>query len=216
MQYTFQRHLSDIMRHFDKTRFAQCSRITIWVPTKEGIHCSVPNIEASPYYNGKPRKQSIFDGLNHKIMKIKHSKSYERFDVNGDRIDRNQEISIQLPDQNGQIGKNHLKVEIPQQTEPDKELDITTENNDCEEILNKIFKEFKVTPKILRSYDNNFLRFSFYLENYRIESLVWRLHEKGIGSTENTSVSVIPASMHLEVAQDKKVNRYCYYNSRNI
>ena len=52
----------------------------------------------------------------------------------------------------------------------------------------------------LKTKDNNHILVTFCLENAKVEDVLLRLQETGIGnSPSDTSISVIPSSVHFEV-----------------
>ena len=124
----------------------------------------------------------------------------EIFDLQGVTSD-GPEDAIHNPNQ--PIETIHLTVK-----NVNRKLSTSSEKGDFEQILYKILDEFNITAKVLQSYDNNFLQFSIHLENHRIEKLMIALYKNGIGSTANTSVSVIPTSIHMEVTSDDENIRY--------
>lgn len=92
--------------------------------------------------------------------------------------------------------------EILPQEETKERKKTSNQDDDFELVLFDLLDAFKVKPRTLRSHDDNYMQFSFCLENYKIEQLILLLQKNGIGSTPNTSVSVIPVSIHLEVPSD--------------
>ena len=77
--------------------------------------------------------------------------------------------------------------------------------NDFEVVLYNLLGTFQVNPRTTKTNDGHYTQFSIFLENYKVERLILLLQANGIGSTENTSVSVIPASVHLEVPTEEKI-----------
>ena len=181
--------------------FVECSRIIIWVPTKDGKFCNVPNLNEIP---GCRKGRSAVKSL----VRRWHNMRYDFDDDDEYEIDSDQEDTSNGPedaihDPSLQIETRHLTIK-----NENKKLSTSSQREDFEQILYQIFDKFQITAKILRSYDRNFLQFSVHLENHKIEKLMFELYKKGIGSTANTSVSVMPTSIHMEVASDNENIRY--------
>ena len=76
-------------------------------------------------------------------------------------------------------------------------------------VLNRFqrLKKIEITPKIFVSNDAKFTCFSFSVENHNLEDMVLFLEATGIGTASNTSISVIPASLHLEQAIEENCRK---------
>ena len=61
-----------------------------------------------------------------------------------------------------------------------------------------------------KSKDNNFALVTFCVENDMLEETIIRLGERGIGNTHDTSISILPTSVH--VAKPETQIGYVYYN----
>ena len=173
--------------------YAECSRIDIWVPTKE-----------NKYYNAS--KNTISPDVGNGNCKKKKNKLTIPDD--GSRKYSNNELKVDdAPTHDRKMSDQSAIIDIAK-SEVERLREIEAENKGFEEILLELANELHEIPRILRSYDGNFLQFGFYVENYMVEDLLLKLQEKGIGSREYTSVSVIPASTHLEVAPENDNKRY--------
>ena len=68
-----------------------------------------------------------------------------------------------------------------------------------EEKLKKVLSEMNIHSTTSATEDGLYALVLFCLEKNRVEQALLSLQENGIGNTVNTSISVMPASMHFEI-----------------
>ena len=105
-----------------------------------------------------------------------------------------------------QIQRQDTSVLIKGSAESEEE-DILAEVSSYEEKLEKVLVSLNVQATSLKTKDTDHTLVMFCLENNRVEDVILRLQENGIGnSRSDTSISVIPASVHFEVPLEKHPN----------
>ena len=187
--------------------FVECSQIIIWVPTNERKRCMVKATDTNLYFEngckGQTKERSSVNVL------------IQRFDGRGCKNNGfiSDDTSSGRGASNDSNGVND-KIEAIQQQETDESKRTSIEKDNIVASVFDILDIFKVKPRTLQSPDGNYTQFSFCLENYRVEALILHLQEKGIGNTENTTVSMIPASLHLEIPPEEGFfTRYCIWKT---
>ena len=108
---------------------------------------------------------------------------------------RNSTKRFQIERQNTTVLSNEEKKE---EEEPEEQVFEDVES--YEEKIEKIVLELNVQATSLKTKDSGHTLVTFCLENSSIENTLIRLQEHGIGSSpSDTSISVIPASVHFQV-----------------
>ena len=80
--------------------------------------------------------------------------------------------------------------------------DIT--KNTYERALTDILNSLNVSQAISqKSKDGNFVLVTFCVSNELLEDTIIRLGERGIGNTVNTSISILPTSVHVMKTEKK-------------
>ena len=183
--------------------FVECSWIVVWVPTIREKH------------RNKTDNAINSGGINHFINSTNGftendlSKSFDNkaFDNHGFIFD----------DISNTHGKNNtpmkleaepgLAIKNEQEYKTEKSSTCSFEEDDLEKLVIDVLSSFRVCPKTFRSNDDKFIAHTFCLENHRVEDLIINLQKHGIGNTSKTSISVIPASVHLEVPSDEAIGK---------
>ena len=181
--------------------FVECSQIIIWVPTNARKRCRIETSGVSSYSKneckGPTKKRSSVNVL------VQH---FDGREYKNDAFVSDDTSNGRGPSENS----NGVTIEITQQQEDNENRRALIENDDIVASVIDILDVFRVKPRTLQSPDGKYTQFSFCLENYRVEALILLLQENGIGSTENTTVSMIPASLHLEIPPEEGFfTRYC-------
>ena len=174
----------------------ECSWIMIWVPVK-GYVRSINENRTEPCPN---------DGGGHSISAQRSSvgKLIEQFNCNGYTnngfvVDDASGISCKKTCSNSSGFESDLTISTSPKESMENIEDASNSIDDLEMTVHNLLVSIQVSPKTWLSNCQSYRHFSFCLENHRIEDLIFLLQEHGIGNTCNTSVSVIPASLHLEV-----------------
>ena len=95
----------------------------------------------------------------------------------------------------GSIGSEDAGDKVPL-------TDIT--RNTYERALTDILSSINVSQAISqKSKDGNFVLVTFCVGNEHLEDTIIRLGERGIGNTVNTSISIIPTSVHVMKTENK-------------
>ena len=97
-----------------------------------------------------------------------------------------------------------------EEEEEEPEEKVFDESESYEERLESILLSLNVQATGLQTKDNGHTLVTLCLENNRVEDFLLQLQEKGIGnSPSETSISVLPASVHFEVPlKDDPNSRY--------
>ena len=101
-----------------------------------------------------------------------------------------------------QIQRQHTSVltDEDHKEEEETEHNVLQDIESYEEKVEKILLDLNVPATSLRTKDNGHILVTFCLENSSVENALLRLQESGIGnSPSDTSISVIPASVHFEI-----------------
>jgi len=100
-----------------------------------------------------------------------------------------------------------LTVDEDTENEFNQHSDAFLEWEPLEDIVKKVITNKKTSsPHIVQSADNTQTQISFCVPFEEVENLLLDLQNQGIGSTDNSSVSVIPASIHYSLDQGSKEN----------
>ena len=182
--------------------FVECSQIIIWVPTKERGICNSAETGVKQHFRNEciasAKKRSNVNSLRQQFDGTGHNNPgftiEDTSNESGARDNSKRDTNL---------SRNEIKI-LPQEEIKEKKR-TSNQNDDFEVVLFDLLDAFKVKPRTLRSHDDNYMQFSFCLENYKIEQLILLLQKNGIGSTPNTSVSVIPVSIHLEVPSERLI-----------
>ena len=84
-------------------------------------------------------------------------------------------------------------------------LDPTAKCLTYETVLLEVLMSLNVSQAISqKSKDNNFVLVTFCVDNELLEEAIIRLGEHGIGNTTNTSISVLPTSVHVSLINEKE------------
>ena len=76
--------------------------------------------------------------------------------------------------------------------------------NTYEKALSEILASLNVSQAISqKTKDNDFALVTFCVSNELLEETILRLGEKGIGNTPNTSISILPTSVHVNKIESK-------------
>ena len=120
---------------------------------------------------------------------------------------------FQVQRQNTEVIVNEKENDESEQKLNDKEEEEEEVFQDVEsytEKLEKILVGLNVNATSLKTKDNCHVLVTFCLENSKVENVLLLLQENGIGnSPSETSISVMPASVHFEVpTEDNSNQRY--------
>ena len=186
--------------------FVECSWIIVWVPTIREEYEKNRN-KTDNAVNPRGRKHNIYSTKG--VTENDLSKTFDNkaFDNHGFMFD----------DTSSTHGKNNTlkKLEVEpglenknmQEHETEKNSTCLFEEDDLEKLVINVLSSFRVCPKTFRSNDDKFIAHTFCLENHRVEDLILNLQKHGIGNTSKTSISVIPASVHLEVPKEEEIEK---------
>ena len=182
--------------------FVECSWIIVWVPTIREEYEKHRN-KTDNAVNPGERNDSGYSTKG--FTEDDSSKSFDNkaFDNHGFIFD----------DTSNTHGKNYilkrlepepvLAMKNKQEDKTEKNSMYLFEGDKLEKLAINVLSSFRVCPKTLRSNDDKFIAYTFCLENHRVEDLILNLQKYGIGNTSKTSISVIPASVHLEVPTEE-------------
>ena len=110
---------------------------------------------------------------------------------------------FQVQRQNTEVIANEKGKDESEQKLDDNEEEEEEVFQDVESYTDKIEKilvDLNVNATSLKTKDNDHVLVTFCLENSKVEDVLLRLQENGIGnSPSETSISVMPASVHFEV-----------------
>ena len=144
----------------------------------------------------------------------------EQKEINDTSKDTSTRFQIQrqhttvLKEESEESGQN-TTVEKEESEESEEEVlgDVTS----YEEKLEKVLLNLNVQATSLKTKDANYALVTFCLENTRVEDALLRLQENGIGnSPSDTSISVIPASVHFEVPLEYDQNHRYFSHTINV
>ena len=95
---------------------------------------------------------------------------------------------------------NTLEKQKERDHEEDEDEEVFKRVESYTERIEKILIDLNVNATSLRTKDDGHILVTFCLENSKVENVLLLLQENGIGnSPSETSISVIPASVHFEV-----------------
>ena len=187
--------------------FVECSWIIVWVPTIG---------EEYEKHHNKRKNAVNMEDRNHFTCSTKEaftendlSKSFDNkafdnhgfiFDETSNTYDKNNTLKKLEPE-------HRLAMNNKQENKMEKSNTYLFEENDLEKLVTNVLNSFQLCPKTFRSNDGKFIAYTFCLENHRVEDLILNLQKHGIGNTSKTSISVIPASMHLEVSAEESIDK---------
>ena len=125
--------------------------------------------------------------------------SSEKFKA-GSRVS-NTSTRFQVQRQNTEVLTKEEKKEEPQENDSEEEEDeVFREAESYTQRIEKILLDLDVNATSLKTKDDAHILVTFCLENSKVEDVLLLLQENGIGnSPSETSISVIPASVHFEV-----------------
>ena len=117
---------------------------------------------------------------------------------------------FQVQRQNTEVIANEKEKDESEQKLDDNEEEDEEVFQDVEsytEKLEKILVDLNVNATSLKTKDNCHVLVTFCLENSKVENVLLLLQENGIGnSPSETSISVMPASVHFEVPAEDNSN----------
>ena len=119
---------------------------------------------------------------------------------------------FQVQRQNTEVIANEkVKDESEQKVDDDKEEEeeeVFQEVESYTQKIEKILVDLNVNATSLKTKDNGHVLVTFCLENSKVEDVLLLLQENGIGnSPSETSISVVPASVHFEVPTGDNSNQ---------
>ena len=186
--------------------YTDCSWIIVWLPTLAKKPSIVRKLETKPfrkncYVSSTPKRPSVKE-IAQKFDDEGHDNP--GFDTN--------EASRECAKQSITYEKNAtLKWDVESiENLETHEIDNSSLNSDELELkVENLLETFQIDAKMTRSYDN-YIKYCFMLENFKVQDLILQLQTIGVGSTSRTSVSVIPASLHFEMPSAQHfITRYC-------
>ena len=118
---------------------------------------------------------------------------------------------FQIQRQNTEVIANEKEKDESEQKlhdNEDEEEEVFQDVESYTEKLEKILVDLNVNATSLKTKDNNHVLVTFCLENSKVENVLLLLQENGIGnSPSETSISVMPASVHFEVPAEDNSNK---------
>ena len=189
------------------------SWVMVWIPTKTNLGVSTTNSKLkqrirlfssdSDTLSEEPEEEQSpgsIDTPTSPVSKINRGYTFTTsddcaFDSAPSTNNQNQKDKPPKFSKIGSIGSEDSGDKIP--------LTDTTRNT-YERALTDILSSINVSQAISqKSKDGNFVLVTFCVGNELLEDTIIRLGERGIGNTVNTSISIIPTSVHVMKTENK-------------